>query len=58
MIKGLVTFIRSKLSTKPKVYNYCRRCGKPLKTELSKHLGLGRCCYNKEVRTKYNKKLF
>lgn len=58
MMQKLVKFIKDKLGPKQKIYNYCRRCGRPLKTELSRHIGLGKCCYNKEVRTKYNKKLF
>ena len=58
MMENIIKYIKSKLSPKQKIYNYCRRCGRPLRTEISKHLGLGRCCYNKEVRTKYNKKLF
>lgn len=36
-------------------YSYCRRCGKRLKTHESKKLGLGKCCYKKEL---YKNKLF
>lgn len=38
-------------------YIYCRRCGRKLKSEQSKVLGMGSCCYKKEVEHKY-KKLF
>lgn len=58
MIKDFVNYLRNKFSSKQKIYNYCRRCGRPLRTQESKELGLGHCCYIKEVRTKYNKKLF
>lgn len=30
-------------------YIYCRRCGKRLKTDESRKLGLGKCCYKKEL---------
>lgn len=36
---------------------YCRRCGRKLKSEQSKVLGIGSSCYKKEVENKY-KKLF
>ena len=38
-------------------YAYCRRCGRKLKSEQSKKLGLGSCCYRKEVNNK-TKSLF
>ena len=38
--------------------SYCRRCGRRLTTEYSKKLGLGRCCYQKELLNSYTKKLF
>lgn len=30
-------------------YIYCRRCGRKLKSENSKLLGIGSSCYKKEV---------
>ena len=37
---------------------YCRRCGRTLRSEESKKLGFGKCCYKKEARKNYTKKLF
>lgn len=38
-----------------KTYTCCRRCGKQLKSKESRKLGLGKCCYKKEL---YKNKLF
>lgn len=59
MIKNFIKYVCQKFhSNESNTYLYCRRCGRKLKTEESKKLGLGRCCYEKELRTKYTKPLF
>lgn len=58
MIKNLISYISKKLHPVHQDIKYCRRCGRRLKSEESKRLGLGKCCYNKEVQTKYTKPLF
>lgn len=59
MIKNFIKYVYKKFHNESNnTYQYCRRCGRRLKTEESKKLGLGRCCYQKEVRTKYSKPLF
>jgi len=58
MFKNLIKFISRRVHSQEVEIKYCRRCGRKLKSEESKKLGLGRCCYNKEVRTKYTKPLF
>lgn len=57
MLKNLIQYFCNKLKT-TKNYTRCRRCGKLLKTKESRRLGLGKCCYKKEVQTKYTKPLF
>ena len=57
-MKDLLKYLYNKLKPQKHTYQYCRRCGRRLKTEESRRLGLGRCCYEKEVRTKYSKQLF
>lgn len=57
MVKDFVMYLYRRFKTN-KTYEYCRRCGKKLKTRESKKLGLGSCCYKKEVKTKYTKPLF
>lgn len=57
MLKNLIQYFCNKLKI-TKNYTRCRRCGKLLKTKESRRLGLGKCCYKKEVQTKYTKPLF
>ena len=57
MFKNFIKYVYKKFHSDME-YQYCRRCGKKLRTKESKKLGLGRCCYQKEVRTKYSKPLF
>lgn len=58
MFKTFIKFISGKIHSNQSDIRYCRRCGRKLKSRESKKLGLGRCCYNKEVQTKYTKPLF
>ena len=58
MFKNLIKFISRRVHSQKIEIKYCRRCGRKLKSEESKKLGLGRCCYKKELRTKYTKPLF
>jgi len=55
IIKALIGMFTD--SKKQNDYSYCRRCGRKLKSEQSKKLGLGLCCYKKEVNNK-TKSLF
>lgn len=57
-MKDLIKYLYNKLKPHKNNYQYCRRCGRRLKTKESRSLGLGKCCYEKEVRTKYSKQLF
>lgn len=57
MLKNFITYLYRRLKN-DNTYTYCRRCGRKLKTQESKKLGLGSCCYKKEVKTKYTKPLF
>lgn len=58
-IKKFIKSLYMKIVPETKETNYyCRRCGRKLKTEESRKLGLGKCCYKKELRTKYSKPLF
>lgn len=57
MLKNFVSYLYRRFKNE-KIYTYCRRCGRRLKTQESRRLGLGKCCYKKEVNTKYTKPLF
>lgn len=58
MLKNIIKSIIIKIKGPKKEVNYyCRRCGRKLITKQSRELGIGKCCYNKEVRSK-TKKLF
>lgn len=40
-----------------KLYNYCRRCGKPLKTLDARMLGYGKTCLEKNRQKQMKRKL-
>lgn len=42
----------------PRNYGQCLRCGRKLKTEESRLLGMGKTCYKKYMTENTHKKLF
>lgn len=49
-MKMIDSFIRIFYNNNKKEnYIYCRRCGRKLRTKESRKLGLGKCCYKKEI---------
>ena len=57
-IKKFIKSIYHRLSPEKEPVIYCRRFGRKLTTAESRALGVGKCCYQKELRSKYIKPLF
>jgi len=57
-IKNFIKLMYKCLNKEKESVIYCRRCGKKLTSTESKLLGVGKCCYQKELKDKYKKPLF
>lgn len=57
-IKNFIKSVYNRFNPQKESVIYCRRCGRKLRTAESKALGVGKCCYQKELRNKYIKPLF
>ena len=53
-VKSILSITIKKIEATPKEYDKCLRCGKKLKTPISRKRGYGEECYNKMIESRFH----